>query len=214
MLFANSGMSQDVPIQQWITAVRIEQWLQEDIFQIRWWILISFFVFSVIVWWKLVDKTRLPEIMLFAGITMIASLILDEFGEELTMWDYPTDIFPLFPPLTDVNIASDREFTRDFTSIIRHGEPFSRQLSSCPPYFPLSWSLSSFGAAFTKSLSGVIFTASQFTSYWRCLSAGWLSASMPLRKNTTGIAKLDKVFASKLKGHLCSMRKDVLLFSK
>jgi hypothetical protein len=32
-------------------------------------------------------------------------LILDEVGEELALWDYPVDIFPLFPPISAINLS-------------------------------------------------------------------------------------------------------------
>ncbi len=106
MLLTDSGMSRDVPIQQLLTSIRIDEWLREDVFQAKWWFLVGFFIFAALVWYKLVDKKRLPEIALVAGFTILATLILDEAGEELTLWDYPTDVFPIFPPLTDVNLAS------------------------------------------------------------------------------------------------------------
>ncbi len=106
MLFVDSGISADVPIQKLITSMRIEEWLREDVFHVKWWFLMGLFILSTFVWCKLVDKTRLPEIILFAGITVIITLILDECGEELTLWDYPTDILPIFPPLTAINLAS------------------------------------------------------------------------------------------------------------
>lgn len=106
MFLAATGMSADVPIQKLLTTMRIEEWLQEDLFHFRWWFLVGLFIFSMVVWWRLVDKARLPEITLCAGLTAIATLILDEFGEELALWDYPTDVFPIFPPLTAINLAS------------------------------------------------------------------------------------------------------------
>lgn len=106
MLFAATGMSADVPIQRLLTEIRIGQWLQDDLFHFHWWLLLSLFVFSIVVWWRLVDKARLPEISLFAGFTVIATLVLDELGEELALWDYPIDILPIFPPLTAVDLAT------------------------------------------------------------------------------------------------------------
>jgi len=31
---------------------------------------------------------------------------LDEWGEELALWDYPVKIFPLFPPISAIDLAS------------------------------------------------------------------------------------------------------------
>jgi len=106
MLFTVSGIPADVEIQKQLTSLRIDEWLREDVFHFRWWFLLVLFIVSALVWWKMVDKTRLHEISLNAALTIIMTLALDEFGEELSLWDYPTDIIPIFPPLTAINLAS------------------------------------------------------------------------------------------------------------
>jgi hypothetical protein len=80
--------------------------MQNDVFHFRWWFLLGIFIISVYAWWKIVDRSRLTEIVLYAALVSIITLVLDELGEELTLWDYPTDLFPLFPPLTAINLAS------------------------------------------------------------------------------------------------------------
>jgi hypothetical protein len=105
MSFIILGMSV-VDIQKQLTSIRIDEWLREDVFHFRWWFLLGLFVLSLLAWWKMVDKKRLPEITLYMGLTTIIALSLDEFGEELTLWDYPTDIMPIFPPLTAIDLAS------------------------------------------------------------------------------------------------------------
>jgi hypothetical protein len=106
MLFSDSGASTAVELQKLLTCLRIDEWLQEDVFHFRWFFLIGVFTFSLFTWCKLVDKSRLPEIILHAGLTIIITLVLDEMGEELTLWDYPADIIAIFPPLSAVDLAS------------------------------------------------------------------------------------------------------------
>jgi hypothetical protein len=103
---ADSGVSAVVELQILLTNIRIDHWLQESVFHLKWWFLLGVFLISAFGWYRLADKTRLPEILLYMGLTTIITLILDEFGEELSLWDYPTDILPLFPPLTAVDLAS------------------------------------------------------------------------------------------------------------
>ncbi|HWR09058.1 CBO0543 family protein [Sporomusa sp.] len=105
MFFSDSGVSTTVELQKALTDLRINEWLHEDIFHFKWYFLIGLFVLSLFAWCKLVDKKRLPEITLHAGLTMFITLVLDEFGEELTLWDYPVDIIPIFPPLTAVDLV-------------------------------------------------------------------------------------------------------------
>ncbi|ACV63003.1 hypothetical protein Dtox_2182 [Desulfofarcimen acetoxidans DSM 771] len=106
MFLAISKIPPDVKIQRHLTSIHIDDWLREDLFHLRWWLLLCLLIFSVYVWWKIVDKTRLAEISLYAALTTIVTLGLVEIGEELILWDYPTDIIPIFPPLTSLNLAS------------------------------------------------------------------------------------------------------------
>lgn len=92
---------------QWkLTMSRFEEWLKEELFHFKWWILLAVFILSIFIWWKSIDKSRLSELVLFAGIVCIFILILDEWGEELALWDYPVKIFPLFPPISAIDLAS------------------------------------------------------------------------------------------------------------
>lgn len=95
-----------VEIQMQLTIKRFTEWLVEDIFHLRWWLLLALYFLSFWIWWKLADKTRLNEIVLFTAIVSIKILILDELGEELALWDYPVDIFPLFPPIAAINLSA------------------------------------------------------------------------------------------------------------
>lgn len=106
MLFTVSGAPAIIELQRQLTSLRIDEWLREDVFHFKWWFLLGIFIVSISAWWILVNKTRLHEISLYAALTMIITLGLDEYGEELTLWDYPIDIIPIFPPLTAVDLAS------------------------------------------------------------------------------------------------------------
>jgi hypothetical protein len=105
-MFFDIEVSTAVELQKLLTYLRINEWLQEDLFHFRWFFLIGVFAFSALFWCKLVDKSRLPEVTLHAGLTAIITLILDEMGEELTLWEYPADIIAIFPPLSAVDLAS------------------------------------------------------------------------------------------------------------
>ncbi len=106
MLYTVSVNPSVIEIQKLLTNMRITEWLEEDVFHFRWWLLLSLFLLSVFVWWRMVDKSRLQEVSLYMAMTTIVTLGLDEYGEELTLWYYPTDILPIFPPLTAVDLAT------------------------------------------------------------------------------------------------------------
>lgn len=106
MQFIPQNIIRDAALQWELTEARFDEWCKDEVFRFRWWLLLAIFILSALVWWKLVDKSRLSEIIMFTGITCIIVLALDELGEELTLWDYPVEIFPLFPPIYSIDLAT------------------------------------------------------------------------------------------------------------
>lgn len=105
MNFTSSGFDPLVEDQWKLTAARFQEWVQNELFSVKWWILLAFFLFTAWLWWKKADKKRLPELVLFTVVTSIIIIALDEFGDEQTLWYYPVDIFPLFPPMSAMNMS-------------------------------------------------------------------------------------------------------------
>ena len=92
-------------LQQQLTKARFEEWTQNDVFDFKWWLLIVLYIFCTYIWWRTVDKKRLKEIVLYSAIIVLIILTLDELGEELTLWDYPVDVYPLFPPISAIDFS-------------------------------------------------------------------------------------------------------------
>ena len=91
---------------QWqLTMARFDEWFDSGLLSIRWWVLLALFFTTAFIWWKIADKSRLNEIMLFTAVIILFIIILDELGEELTLWYYTIDIIPLFPPITAIDIS-------------------------------------------------------------------------------------------------------------
>ena len=98
--------SQQVLKDQWeLTNARIAEWLQSEVFSLKWWILLVLFCITAVLLWKKADKSRIVELSIYTGIIVVFIIVLDELGEELTLWYYPVDIIPLFPPMSAVNIT-------------------------------------------------------------------------------------------------------------
>lgn len=104
MPFVLTEVPKSVNLQRLLTSIHIHNWLKNDLFHSDWWFLIGLVFVSLLVWWCLLDKSRLNEICLYTALAAILSLGIVEYGEELTLWDYPTDIIPIFPPLTSINL--------------------------------------------------------------------------------------------------------------
>jgi hypothetical protein len=101
-----SVIPQSVELQKKLTALHVEEWLQDDVFQVRWWILIVMLIAMLVAWFLLLDKTKKKETCLFLVLAAIIVLGIDEYGDELILWEYPTDVIPIFPPLTSLNLIS------------------------------------------------------------------------------------------------------------
>lgn len=91
-------------MQDRLSAMHVDEWLKEDVFTFRWWLLIALILLTVVIWWFLLEKSRLKELLLFTALGIILSLGLNEYGEELVFWDYPTDVIAIFPPLSSINL--------------------------------------------------------------------------------------------------------------
>jgi len=106
MFFEVSEIPKSVEIQRHLTSIHIDNWIKYDVFTSKWWLLLGLILILIIIWWVLLDKSRLPEILLYVVLATIMALGIVEYGEELTLWDYPIDIIPVFPPLTSINLLS------------------------------------------------------------------------------------------------------------
>jgi len=91
---------QDLSIQ-----LQIQHWLKYELFTPQACLLLGMLILPWFVWWKLVDKKRFLEIIIFGMLICTAATILDEVGCQLNWWDYRYDIEPLFPRLIPMNFT-------------------------------------------------------------------------------------------------------------
>lgn len=82
-----------------------QHWLHDDLFTWKWYLLLILTFFPWIIWWKLVDKNRLPEIILFGALIMIPTYVLDNIGTDLIWWEYPDKLFQMIPPLVPADLT-------------------------------------------------------------------------------------------------------------
>lgn len=105
MIFIIAAISAAQEVEWKLTTTRFDEWLKTDVFRFRWWLMLALFIGTTYIWWRKVDKSMLNEIILYAGLITIIIITLDELGEELILWNYTTDIFPLFPPISAINLS-------------------------------------------------------------------------------------------------------------
>ena len=85
--------------------VNMKFWLEYNVFTPVWWLMIITFMAVCIIWWKLVDKTRLLEIVAYGLMVALLSTIFDIAGAEMVFWGYPNMVEPLIPPLFIVDLG-------------------------------------------------------------------------------------------------------------
>lgn len=86
-----------------LSEARIANWLDDKIGSWRWWVLVGVLIMPWFIWYKLVDKKKLPEISLFGLVVMVFTITLDEFGFAACLWNYPIEVIPIFPRLTSAD---------------------------------------------------------------------------------------------------------------
>lgn len=95
-----------IAFEQMFTQMRIQKWLNMDLFSPQWWLLVAVLIIPWFIWWKYVDKKRLTEILLFGLSTIIVTSYLDALLTELTFWSYKYKIVPLWPRLIPVDFTA------------------------------------------------------------------------------------------------------------
>lgn len=105
-------MAKDYPSFQEVQNVRekfknisYQHWVNDDLFTWKWWFLLFLSIFPWIVWWKIVDKRRLPEILMFGLIMATFAFLLDNIGTDLMWWEYPDKLLQMIPPLLPADLT-------------------------------------------------------------------------------------------------------------
>lgn len=88
-----------------ISKTKINNWHQDTFLQWQWWFLLTLLVVSWLIWWKLVDKKRIEEILLYGFLIAIITLTIDSIGLFLNLWEYPYELIPVIPFIIPIDLA-------------------------------------------------------------------------------------------------------------
>lgn len=94
-----------IKLKEIIYQMRIEDWVNNNVFTLRWWVLLFSLVVPWFVWYHLADKRRLKEMLLYIALTAGIAALLDELGSKLGMWVYPVKLMPMLPRLITANYS-------------------------------------------------------------------------------------------------------------
>jgi hypothetical protein len=74
-------------------------WKANDLFSPTWFGTVIFILLSYVLCFKLLDKRRLSQILLFGSLITVMITLFDIIGVEYTRWAHLTRVFPIMPTL-------------------------------------------------------------------------------------------------------------------
>ncbi|KPV45746.1 hypothetical protein AN477_01320 [Alicyclobacillus ferrooxydans] len=85
---------------------QIAFWRTHVLFSFEWWFLVLMSILLWTIWWKTVDRGRLPQIVMFGGAVLIVTTLLDGMGAQLLLWDYPVQLTPTYSRFIPVDFVA------------------------------------------------------------------------------------------------------------
>lgn len=74
--------------------IKDQLWIQNFLTP-QWWFVAITIVVSYVIWWKLLDKRRAIEILLFGSYIAVSRVIFDDWGISSGRWTYTFDLLPM-----------------------------------------------------------------------------------------------------------------------
>ncbi|MTV50900.1 hypothetical protein GJ688_18435 [Heliobacillus mobilis] len=75
----------------------LQHYLQSEVFSRGWWFIVGMLVVLYYTWWRLLDKSRFMEILLFGSFMAVSNAFMDNIGTSASRWMYFTRLVPLSP---------------------------------------------------------------------------------------------------------------------
>lgn len=79
--------------------INLKVWSETNLFSPVWWGMLVLFFVLWFTWWKLVDKTRLLEIVAFGLLVSLLTTVTDTIATQEVIWGYPNKLTPFSPPI-------------------------------------------------------------------------------------------------------------------
>ncbi|HWO97424.1 MAG TPA: CBO0543 family protein [Bacillus sp. (in: firmicutes)] len=86
-----------------LNEMMMDYWINNFIFSAKWWFLLALTIVPWFLWWKIADKSRIIEILLYGLFIISISTILDVMGWNYSFWVYPDTLLGLCTPLVPID---------------------------------------------------------------------------------------------------------------
>lgn len=94
------SLNQLIEMKKKFNSALLNYWRENNFLSPQWWLVVILSIITPIIWYKLVDKTRISEITLLGLFYGISAIILDAIGSFAMVWFYPVRLTPyLYPQL-------------------------------------------------------------------------------------------------------------------
>jgi hypothetical protein len=82
-----------------------DYWNNDVFLSFNWWILLFLTIVPWIIWWKLVDRSRMIEILFYGASVSIYAILLDDIGSYFLLWIYEFQLVPISPRLNPIDLT-------------------------------------------------------------------------------------------------------------
>lgn len=98
--------SEIIQLRQLLWDMTLDYWFFNTFFSLNWWLLITASILIIIVWFLVLDKKRIIEIIAYGLFISITGFIFDLIGITMVLWSYPHRVLPILTPLIEINLVN------------------------------------------------------------------------------------------------------------
>ncbi|KAA0545384.1 hypothetical protein FZW96_18625 [Bacillus sp. BGMRC 2118] len=86
-----------------LSEIRMEYFIHENLFTFQWWLLVILMLLPWAIFFYLVNRKSLIEILFYGSLISSLTVLLDDIGVELQLWSYKYQFVKLIPRLNPVD---------------------------------------------------------------------------------------------------------------
>lgn len=102
-LITDQNYSSIEQIKSYLCHLQITNWINDDLHKWTWWLNLFLSIIPVLVLWKIIDRNRFLQIIVYGLLVAMISTFLDVLGSAYMLWDYPDKLLPIVPRLFPVD---------------------------------------------------------------------------------------------------------------
>lgn len=92
-------------LQRQLVSASMDYWFKHVFNTWQWWLNIGTLILPIILWWKLVNRKKLLEIIVYGFFASGLAVLFDVIGETTVLWDYPYLVIPMDYILIDTDYS-------------------------------------------------------------------------------------------------------------